>query len=98
MDTQQQTLLSYFRYTESEMEEKDNIKLSELSALMAKSGIRWFNIDGTDEEQVIEQFSQHFSLHPLLVEDIIHGNQRPKMEDYNEHLFIVLYTLRYDTT
>lgn len=95
---EQQTLISYFRYSETEFEEKDNIKLSELSALMAKPGIKWFNIDGTDEAQVIEQFSQHFSLHPLLVEDIIYGHARAKMEDYDEHLFIVLNTLKYDTT
>jgi magnesium transporter len=43
--------------------------------------------------KVIEQLGKHFSLHPLLLEDILHTEQRPKMEDFGEYLFFVLKML-----
>jgi magnesium transporter len=35
-------------------------------------------------------------LHPLVVEDIVHTGQRPKIEDYGEHIYIVFTMLTYD--
>jgi magnesium transporter len=39
---------------------------------------------------VLEQLGERFGLHPLVVEDILNTDQRPKLEDYGEYLFIVL--------
>ena len=49
-------------------------------------------------EPTVEEFdnvSRHFSLHPLAVEDAIHASQRPKLEPYDETLFMVLRPARY---
>ena len=49
-------------------------------------------------EPTAEEFanvSRHFSLHPLAVEDAIHASQRPKLEPYDETLFMVLRPARY---
>lgn len=37
-----------------------------------------------------------FELHPLAVEDAVHAHQRPKLEMYGDHLFVVAKTARYD--
>ncbi len=55
--------------------------------------IRWVNIAGLFETNVIEKIGQLFNLHPLVLEDILNPNQRPKFEDYEDYLFIVLKTL-----
>ena len=40
--------------------------------------------------ELIERQGEQYGLHPLLLEDVVNAGQRPKLEDYDEHLFIVL--------
>src|SRR6266436_9441425 len=47
--------------------------------------------DATEEELTAMQ--EEFELHPLAVEDARHGHQRPKIEQYETHYFIVFYAL-----
>ncbi|HUR49208.1 MAG TPA: magnesium/cobalt transporter CorA [Acidimicrobiales bacterium] len=42
-----------------------------------------------------DDVSRHFSLHPLAVEDAVHASQRPKLEPYDETLFMVMRPARY---
>ena len=44
----------------------------------------------------IEKIGQHYDLHPLVLEDILHTGQRPKFEDIEQYLFVVLMMLRFD--
>jgi magnesium transporter len=46
-------------------------------------------------ESELEAVAEAFSLHPLAVEDALHAHQRPKLERYDESLFLVLKTLWY---
>lgn len=46
------------------------------------SKVRWINVAGGNREDVLALFAQKYSLHPLAVEDILTGSQRPKVEDY----------------
>ena len=41
----------------------------------------------------IDEMAKEFDLHPLAVEDARKGHQRPKIEEYDESLFVVLHTL-----
>lgn len=59
-------------------------------------GNRWVNIDGIHEIPVLERAGRSFGLHPLTVEDIANTDQRPKMEEYDEYLFVVMKMLRYE--
>lgn len=59
------------------------------------SGVMWLNIDGIHDVQLVEALGKHFALHPLTLEDIVHPGQRPKFEEYDSYLFIVLRMLRY---
>jgi magnesium transporter len=50
--------------------------------------------DATDDE--LDTMQSQFSLHDLAVEDAKHGHQRPKVEEYEKTLFVVLHTLELD--
>ncbi|MGD0651648.1 MAG: CorA family divalent cation transporter [Verrucomicrobiia bacterium] len=50
----------------------------------------WINIDGLHQVDLIERIGQHYGLHPLLLEDVVSVRQRPKLDDYGSHLYIVL--------
>ncbi len=51
----------------------------------AWSTVRWINIDGLTNMDVIRAFAEKYDLHPLAVEDTLHVPQRPKAESYPSH-------------
>jgi magnesium transporter len=53
----------------------------------------WIDVDGVHDVGVLERIGNRFGLHPLLLEDIAHTEQRPKLESYDEHLFMDLNVL-----
>jgi magnesium transporter len=57
-------------------------------------GMAWIGLYRPEEVEV-EALAAEFSLHPLAVEDAIHAHQRPKIERYDETLFVVLRPARY---
>jgi len=59
------------------------------------SGLRWVNIErpGAEERTWLEE---HFEFHPLDLEDVLSRNQRPKIDVYDEYLFIVLHLPVFD--
>ena len=60
-------------------------------------GLRWVNIErpGPAERAWLEE---HYEFHPLDYEDVLSRNQRPKIDEYDDYLFIVLYFPVFDKT
>lgn len=50
----------------------------------------WINIDGLHEIKVIDYIGNKLKIHPLLMEDILNTTHRPKWEEYEDNIFIVL--------
>ncbi len=61
-----------------------------------KSAVRWIDVEGLHQVDVIEKLGSRYSIHALVLEDILQTAQRPKIEVYGDHLFIVLKMLRYN--
>ncbi len=55
----------------------------------------WLGLHEPDEA-AFSAVAAEFGLHPLAVEDAVHAHQRPKLDVYGDHLFVVLKTARYD--
>jgi magnesium transporter len=58
--------------------------------------ITWVDIGGLHDVQLIEQIGKAFQLHPLLLEDIVNTEQRPKREDYGHVIYVVAKMLCLD--
>lgn len=80
-------------YDEAQFEEKEAKTIEESFPFKDKPTVTWINIDGLHEVEIIEKLGSHFGLHPLLLEDILNTDQRPKMEDYGDYIFVVLKML-----
>jgi magnesium transporter len=87
--------LSVFRYNKSEVERYDDISIDRLPD-PADGYITWYHLDGLHDVNIIESIGKRFTIHPLLLEDIINTEQRPKIEDHGDYLFIILKMLNYD--
>ena len=51
--------------------------------------VAWIEINGIHDVQAIEEIGRHFSIHPLVLEDILNTTQRPKFEEFDDYLFLV---------
>lgn len=80
-------------YDEARLEEKEAETIEESFPFKDKPTVTWINIDGLHQLDIIEKLGAHFGLHPLLLEDISNTEQRPKMEDYGDYIFLVLKML-----
>ena len=59
----------------------------------ADESVTWINIGGVHKIDVLEAFGKQFGLHPLLLEDIANTDQRPKLDDYETYVFLVVKML-----
>lgn len=80
-------------YDEARFEEKEAKTVEECFPFKDRPTVTWINIDGLHQVDIIEKLGKHFGLHPLLLEDIVNTEQRPKMEDYGDYIFLVLKML-----
>ena len=83
-------------YDETGLEEKKLDSVQQVSELRKTDSNSWVNLDGIHNVEIIEEIGQQFQLHPLVLEDVVHVGQRPKVEDYDTYFYIVLKMLRYD--
>jgi magnesium transporter len=77
-------------YDETQITEKEAATIEECFPFKDKPTVTWINIDGLHEVDIIEKLGNHFGLHPLLLEDIMNTEQRPKMEESENYIFFVL--------
>jgi magnesium transporter len=83
-------------YDENTLQERQVDRVEECFQFKTTTTVTWINIDGLHDVKIIEGIGTHFDLHPLTLEDILHTGQRPKFEDLESYLFIVLMMLRFD--
>jgi len=92
----EKTRITIIDYDEAQFEEKEAKKIEECFPFKDKPTVSWINIDGIHQVEIIEKLGSHFGLHPLLLEDILNTEQRPKMEDFGDYIFVVLKMLYYN--
>jgi magnesium transporter len=83
-------------YDETQFEEKEAKTIEECFPFKDKPTITWINIDGIHQVEIIEKLGKHFDIHPLVLEDIANTEQRSKMEDFNDYIFLVLKMLYFE--
>lgn len=80
-------------YDEARVEEKEVKSVEECFPFRDKPSVTWINVDGLHDLEVMEKIGTHFGLHPLVLEGIVNTEQRPKMEDFTNCIFVVLKML-----
>jgi magnesium transporter len=77
-------------YNETAVEEKIFSPDVECSRLLSDTTQTWLSIQGIHDIAPLKQIATAFQLHPLVLEDLVNTEQRPKVEDYEQYLFLVL--------
>ncbi|MDY7011626.1 MAG: magnesium/cobalt transporter CorA [Planctomycetota bacterium] len=76
--------------------EKPFKKVEDCFVFKDKPSVTWINISSIHDETLVRTLSERFGLHPLVQEDILNADQRPKMEDYADYIYLVLKMLQWD--
>lgn len=58
--------------------------------------VSWLNVDGVHDVRLLGRIGELFEIHPLILEDIVHTDQRPRVDEHGDGLFVVLRMLTYD--
>lgn len=60
------------------------------SACINSTTISWIDVEGLHDAAKIQEVGKTLNLHPLVIEDILNVEQRPKMEEYDGYIYVVL--------
>jgi magnesium transporter len=92
----EESKITVLDYDEVHFQEKEIKRIEECFLFKDSPTVTWINIDGLHQVEILEKLGECYGFHPLVLEDILNTDQRPKMEDYGEYLYIVLRMLNYD--
>ena len=82
--------LSIIDYNKETIEEQSIQSIDEILPYIDKDTVTWLNVEGLGNVKLIESIGRILNIHPLVLEDILNTHQRPKFEEYDEYLYIVL--------
>jgi magnesium transporter len=86
-------VITLIEYDRDRLEERTVTNKEELLPHLDNKSITWINIDGLGDIDVLQTLGKQFNLHPLALEDVLATGQRPKMEQYDDYLFIIAQML-----
>jgi magnesium transporter len=82
------------QYGGEAFEEREIRELDETLDYKDPARINWVSVEGLHDVELIKRMGEYGGLHPLVLEDILNTDQRPKLEDYGDYLYIVMKMFR----
>jgi magnesium transporter len=83
-------------YDEQGVREKKAALLNECVPFRDTDSVTWIDIEGLQDVELLDRLGNAFGLHPLILEDILNTDQRPKSDDMESYIYIVLKMLDFD--
>jgi magnesium transporter len=77
------------RYGLDKVEEFEETDAEKLAALVVDDRVTWIDVQGLGDEVLLRAIGARFNIHPLALEDVVNAPQRPKAEEYDEHLLLI---------
>ena len=82
--------ISLIEYDAHTIQERKVERIEETFSSPENGKVSWINISGLGDVEILRQVGLNFRIHPLALEDMLNTGQRPKVEEYENQLFIVL--------
>ena len=88
--------VSLFDYNSNTCKEMKVIDIDELAGYKNNPNVTWINITGLHDVNMLDRVGNIFNIHPLVLEDILNVSHSPKIEDYENYLFIVVKMINFN--
>ncbi len=89
----QSARIRLLQYDAEQLDERE-LGIEEWREPRQAGGVTWIHVAGVHDTALLAAVGKHFGLHPLVLEDILNTDQRPKREDYQDYTFIVIKALQ----
>lgn len=89
--------ITLIEYNETEFFEQEFYDLSDCLTYVKPELVKWINVEGLNRPEVIEKIGSIYNIHPLTMEDVVHVDQRPKFEEYDNYVVAIMKMIRYTT-
>ncbi|GAB4322131.1 MAG: magnesium/cobalt transporter CorA [Candidatus Zixiibacteriota bacterium] len=83
-------------YSATELTETQITEVAACKLYRESKTTTWINVSGIHDVDMIHQLGSDFGLHELVQEDVVNTAQRPKMEEWDDHIFVVAKMLSMD--
>jgi magnesium transporter len=93
----EETIVTIIDYDEKNFDIREVKTVEECLPYRDKSTVSWINVDGLHEVALIEELCRQFGIHPLVIEDIVNTEQRPKTEVFDDYVFTVVKMNTYNS-
>lgn len=96
--SEKEVLITLIYYDHESYGKRQVSDLSRLCDIIDMPGVKWLNVDGIHDVDIVESIGLQFGVHFLVLEDILDVNQRPKVEDHDKYMYIVVKMVYLDKT
>lgn len=90
------SIIRIFDYDQNSLEELNVQTPEELARFLETDTVTWISVYGLHDVEMIKEIGEIFGIHPLILGDIVNTGQRPKMEEDDNYIYLVLKMLRFD--
>jgi len=88
--------ISIFDYSLSVFEDLEDATFEDIECSLTDDTATWVNFSHVHDVDLIQRLGEKYNLHHLILEDLVNVTQRPKLEVYEDHIYIVAKMLRYE--
>jgi magnesium transporter len=83
-------------YTADKIEAHELDEIEKVFHYRETGSISWININGLNHIESIDKIGKHYNIHPLTLEDIVNTTQRPKIDEFDHYINVVLKMVYYN--
>ena len=94
-DHNDQIKITLIEYNEQEFFEQEFFDLHVCLSHVKPNMVKWINVEGLHNTDLIEKIGKIYNIHPLTLEDIVHVNQRAKFEDFDHYVVSIMRMINY---
>jgi magnesium transporter len=87
------TVLEIYNYNKENYNKIESKAIEDAFNYKGTNEVTWINVNGLNNTKEIEKLGSHYQLHPLTLEDIVNTEHRPKIDEFENYLFIVVKML-----
>jgi magnesium transporter len=92
----ERVIITLIDYDQQNFQKHELEKIEEVLPYKDTTSVTWINFYGLHETDILERVGDYFNIHPLVLEDILNTDQRPKVEIFDNYLFFVLKMISFD--
>jgi magnesium transporter len=85
--------ISVIEFDENRFDKRSLSQIRECFTFKNKTSVTWIDVDLVNQVDIIEKIGECYGFHPLVLEDILNTDQRPKFEDFGDYIYVVLRIL-----